>query len=76
MFYKNDKKNWLLFFSLLIFTSCSKEKFFESLSMYEDGEELSVRKLTTTLLGASAFGESVPSLPINIDSYFLLGIFI
>ena len=61
------------FFSFLIFTSCNKEEFYEPLSIYEDGEELSAGKLTTTLLGANAFGESVPGLPINTDLLFFVG---
>lgn len=41
--------------------------------MYKDREELSAGKLIDTQLGASAFGESVPSLPINIDLLFFVG---
>ncbi len=40
---------------------------------YEEGEELSAGKLTTTLLGANAFDQSVPGLALEKDLLFFVG---
>lgn len=62
-----------LIFTLLLSTSCSKDGPYIPLNNYEQGEELSAGKLTTTLLGSNAFDQGVPGLPTNTDLLFFVG---
>jgi CxxC motif-containing protein (DUF1111 family) len=62
-----------LFFIAVLSTSCSTEEMYVPLSTYENGEELSAGRLTSSLLGANAFDQAVPGLPINTDLLFFVG---
>tara|TARA_B110000902_G_scaffold64871_1_gene77033 strand:- start:1171 stop:2571 length:1401 start_codon:yes stop_codon:yes gene_type:complete len=68
------KKIFILSCLFYCIISCNKDEAYIDLNnSYEIGEELSVGKLTTTLLGANAFDQAVPGLPINTDLLFFVG---
>jgi CxxC motif-containing protein (DUF1111 family) len=58
---------------LIVCTACSKEELYIPINNYEEGEELSAGRLTISLLGANAFDQAVPGLPINTDLLFFVG---
>ncbi|QTD38196.1 c-type cytochrome [Polaribacter batillariae] len=66
-------KHLPLLFGLILIISCSKKETYISIGNYEEGEELSAGKLTTTLLGSNAFDQAVPGLPTNTDLLFFVG---
>jgi CxxC motif-containing protein (DUF1111 family) len=68
------KKIFILSCLFYCIISCNKDEAYIDLNnSYEIGEELSAGKLTTTLLGANAFDQAVPGLPINTDLLFFVG---
>ena len=68
-------KKIFCFILVAICFSCNKKEEENYLPMvgYEEGEELSAGKLTTTLLGANAFDQSVPGLALEKDLLFFVG---
>ncbi|WBX72536.1 thiol oxidoreductase [Tenacibaculum pacificus] len=58
--------------TLLLF-SCNKKEEYTSLYNYENGEELSAGKLTTTILGVNAFDQKVPGLSQLDGRSFFVG---
>lgn len=70
------KLRCLLFLLLCFFSSCKNDDDYipvENNTLYEEGEELSVGKLTTRILGANAFDQAVPGLPDQTDLLFFVG---
>lgn len=65
---------YIIFIYLLVGCSCSKKETYIPLEeRYEEGEELSVGKLTTRILGSNAFDQAVPGLPEQTDLLFFVG---
>lgn len=65
---------YILFFLTIAFLGCSKETPYTPVEeAYEEGEELSIGKLTTRILGSNAFDQAVPGLPEQTDLLFFVG---
>lgn len=69
------KKLYIFFLFCLFSVSCSKNDDYNPInkSSYENGEELSVGKLTTRILGGNAFDQQVPGLPKMKARLFFVG---
>lgn len=73
---QQTKLNKITYFSaiLIILVSCAeKENEYLPKYSYEQGEELSVGQLTTTILGANAFDQPIPNLSIIDNRLFFVG---
>ncbi|MGG8495060.1 di-heme oxidoredictase family protein [Tenacibaculum sp. TC6] len=61
-------------FTLVFFlVACNKKEEYIPIYHYEEGEELSAGKLTTTILGANAFDQQVPNLSTAHSRLFFVG---
>ncbi|CAM1368370.1 di-heme oxidoreductase family protein [Tenacibaculum xiamenense] len=68
-----NKLIYYLGISFLLFSCSSKEEEYIPKYTYESGEELSVGRLTTTILGSNAFDQPIPNLSTIDNRLFFVG---